>query len=68
MHVVIAGGGIAGLATAIAVHRAGHATTVLERRETAEEAGSWLQVASEGMAALDALGLGDAASRLGEAT
>ncbi|OUE19647.1 3-hydroxybenzoate 6-hydroxylase 1 [Clavibacter michiganensis] len=68
MHVVIAGGGIAGLATAIAVRRAGHGATVLERRSAAEEPGSWLQVASNGMVALDALGLGDAASALGEAT
>lgn len=68
MHVVIAGGGIAGLATAIAVRRAGHAATVLERRNATEEPGSWLQVASNGMVALDALGLGDAASALGEAT
>ncbi|WP_435080488.1 FAD-dependent oxidoreductase [Clavibacter michiganensis] len=68
MHVVIAGGGIAGLATAIAVRRAGHEATVLERRSTAEVTGSWLQVASNGMVALDAIGLGDAASSLGEAT
>ncbi|WP_434181330.1 NAD(P)/FAD-dependent oxidoreductase [Clavibacter michiganensis] len=68
MHVVIAGGGIAGLAAAIAVRRAGHEATVLERRGAAEEPGSWLQVASNGMVALDALGLGDAASELGEAT
>ena len=68
MHVVIAGGGIAGLATAIAVRRAGHEATVLERRSAAEVTGSWLQVASNGMVALDSIGLGDAASSLGEAT
>ncbi|MBT1637033.1 FAD-dependent oxidoreductase [Clavibacter michiganensis] len=68
MHVVIAGGGIAGLATAVAVRRAGHAATVLERRSAAEATGSRLQVASNGMVAFDALGLGDAASELGEAT
>ncbi|MBF4617855.1 FAD-dependent monooxygenase [Clavibacter sp. VKM Ac-2873] len=68
MHVVIAGGGIAGLATAIAVRRAGHAATVLERRGAAEATGSWLQIASNGMVALDAIGLGDAAGSLGEAT
>ncbi|MBD5380504.1 FAD-dependent oxidoreductase [Clavibacter sepedonicus] len=67
MRALIAGGGIAGLACGVALRRAGIAATVLERRDAAtDEAGSWLQVAGNGMAALEALGLGEVASGLGE--
>jgi 2-polyprenyl-6-methoxyphenol hydroxylase-like FAD-dependent oxidoreductase len=46
MHVVVVGGGVSGLGTALAVGRAGHAVTVVERDDTpmpasADEAFSW---------------------------
>ncbi|WIE83707.1 NAD(P)/FAD-dependent oxidoreductase [Curtobacterium sp. MCPF17_021] len=66
MKALIVGGGIAGLAAAIALHRAGHGSIVLERNAgSADDAGSWLQVASNGVGALHALGLGSAVPTLG---
>ncbi|MCU0114656.1 FAD-dependent oxidoreductase [Curtobacterium poinsettiae] len=69
MHAIVVGGGVAGLATAIALHRAGHVPIVLERSTgAADDAGSWLQVASNGVGALRALGLGAAVSKIGVPT
>lgn len=65
----VAGGGIAGLACAISLRRAGWEVTVLERSATIGETGSGLALWPGGTAAREALGLGDAVqdvSHLGE--
>ncbi|MGW5861750.1 3-hydroxybenzoate 6-monooxygenase [Streptomyces sp. NPDC055239] len=59
-HALIAGGGIGGLATALALARAGHHVTVLERRETFAEAGAGIQLGPNAFHALDLLGVGRA--------
>ncbi|MEU9607366.1 FAD-dependent monooxygenase [Streptomyces sp. NPDC048057] len=58
--VVIAGGGIGGLATALAVTARGHRAAVLERADRFAEIGAGIQIAPNGLHALDALGVGDA--------
>lgn len=55
--VVIVGGGIGGLAAALAAAGQGHQVTVLERG-TFTELGAGIQIAANGMAALDRLGIG----------
>ncbi|MFE4371301.1 FAD-dependent monooxygenase [Streptomyces sp. NPDC056835] len=57
---VIVGGGIGGLAAALAVTRRGHRAVVLERAVTFAEIGAGIQLAPNGLHALDRLGLGDA--------
>jgi 2-polyprenyl-6-methoxyphenol hydroxylase-like FAD-dependent oxidoreductase len=56
----VVGGGIAGLASAVALAKAGWKTTVLERAPAFGEVGAGLGITRNGMAALDALGVGDA--------
>jgi 2-polyprenyl-6-methoxyphenol hydroxylase-like FAD-dependent oxidoreductase len=58
--IVVVGGGIGGLATALAVSRPGHHVVVLERGERFTEIGAGLQLAPNGLHALDRLGLGEA--------
>lgn len=62
-RLLIAGGGIAGLATALAVTGAGHDAVVFERRATFTELGAGLQLAPNALRVLDALGVGDAVRR-----
>ena len=58
-HIMVIGAGIAGLATAVALQRAGYEVTVIERtRDTATGAG--ISIWPNALAALDAIGLGDA--------
>ncbi|MEU7553458.1 FAD-dependent oxidoreductase [Streptomyces sp. NPDC044571] len=57
---IIVGGGIGGLATALAVARQGHRVLVLERAPEFAEIGAGIQLAPNGLHALDRLGLGDA--------
>ncbi|MFF8285291.1 3-hydroxybenzoate 6-monooxygenase [Streptomyces albus] len=57
-HALVAGGGIGGLATALALARHGHRVTVLERRRTFGEIGAGIQLAPNGFHALDLLGVG----------
>ncbi|MFF8829506.1 FAD-dependent oxidoreductase [Streptomyces sp. NPDC015131] len=57
--VVVVGGGIGGLATALAAARRGHRVRVLERAARFAEIGAGIQIAPNGIAALDRLGLGD---------
>lgn len=61
---VVAGGGIAGLASAIALAQAGWPVTVLERAREFGEVGAGLAITANGRTALAALGL-DAAIMIG---
>ena len=56
MKVVIVGGGIAGLAAAIAVARTKHQVLLLEQSPRIEERGAGLQIGPNGIKALDWLG------------
>ncbi|MDP9138616.1 MAG: FAD-dependent monooxygenase [Pseudomonadota bacterium] len=56
MKVIIVGGGIAGLAAAIAVARTKHRVLLLERSPRIEERGAGLQIGPNGIKALDWLG------------
>ncbi|RVT85177.1 FAD-dependent oxidoreductase [Rhodobacteraceae bacterium CCMM004] len=60
-EVTVLGGGIAGLATAAALAARGRAVTVLERAAEIAEVGAGLQISPNGVAVLDALGIGAAA-------
>lgn len=57
-EVVVAGGGIGGVATALALAKVGHQVTVLERAGRFAEIGAGIQLAPNGLHALDALGVG----------
>ncbi|MEV0319446.1 3-hydroxybenzoate 6-monooxygenase [Streptomyces sp. NPDC050658] len=57
--IVIAGGGIGGLATALSLARHGHRATVLERNDTFAEIGAGIQLGPNAFHALDRLGVGD---------
>ncbi|HEX6471227.1 MAG TPA: FAD-dependent oxidoreductase [Streptosporangiaceae bacterium] len=56
----VVGGGIAGLASAISLARAGWPVTVLERAPVFGEVGAGLGITRNGMTALDAIGVGAA--------
>ncbi|AKU14818.1 FAD-dependent monooxygenase [Luteipulveratus mongoliensis] len=59
-RIVIAGGGIAGLCTALALHATGHRDiTVLERARSVEPLGSGINVMPQAVRELDRLGLLD---------
>ncbi|WP_051008056.1 FAD-dependent monooxygenase [Microbacterium yannicii] len=58
MRVAVVGAGIGGLCTAIGLQRAGAEVVVLERAPELKSVGSGLSVFPNGIAALDALGLG----------
>ena len=61
--VAIAGGGIGGLACALALARQGFQSLVLEQAPEFGEAGVGLQMAPNALSVLDALGVGDAAKK-----
>lgn len=64
---LVIGGGIAGPATALALRKAGIEATVHEAyAEPADGVGGILTIASNGMAVLDLLGIGDAVRAIGE--
>ncbi|HXW43738.1 MAG TPA: NAD(P)/FAD-dependent oxidoreductase [Streptosporangiaceae bacterium] len=66
MRVVIAGGGVAGSAAALALARTGHEVTVYESHEDpGGQVGSFLSLAANGLRALDALGCLAAVQRAG---
>jgi 3-hydroxybenzoate 6-monooxygenase len=59
--VLIAGGGIGGVAAALALARRGFEVQVLEQASALGEIGAGLQLGPNGFAALDALGIGEIA-------
>lgn len=65
VSVEVIGGGIAGLAAACAFGRKKHPVTVHEQADAITEVGAGLQISPNGMAVLDALGLGDEIRRVG---
>ncbi|OVA11013.1 Monooxygenase [Macleaya cordata] len=56
-EIVIVGGGICGLATALALHKKGMSSIVLERAETVRTAGAAIAIFTNGWHALVQLGL-----------
>ncbi|WP_031470328.1 FAD-dependent monooxygenase [Sciscionella sediminilitoris] len=60
MKAVVVGGGIGGLAAALAFRQRGWQVEVLERAPEFTEIGAGLSIQPNGLRALDALGLGDA--------
>ncbi|WP_457029138.1 3-hydroxybenzoate 6-monooxygenase [Kitasatospora sp. P5_F3] len=56
--ILMAGGGIGGLATALGVARKGHRVVVLESRDTFTELGAGIQLGPNAFHALDRLGVG----------
>jgi 2-polyprenyl-6-methoxyphenol hydroxylase-like FAD-dependent oxidoreductase len=65
---VVVGGGIAGLASAVAMAQAGWRVTVLERAAAFSEVGAGLGITTNGMTALAALGLDEAVRAAGYET
>lgn len=63
--IVVAGGGVGGLAAALALARAGRGALVLERAPKIEEIGAGLQIAPNAGRILAGLGLGEALARVG---
>ncbi|MCB0949525.1 MAG: FAD-dependent oxidoreductase, partial [Mycobacterium sp.] len=63
-QITVIGAGIAGLATAVALHRAGHEVTVIEQR-TEVTSGAGITIWPNALAALDEIELGDAVRRAG---
>ena len=55
--ILIAGGGIAGLATALALAQRGIPSRILEQRDQFSEAGAGIQIGPNGVRALEALGV-----------
>jgi 2-polyprenyl-6-methoxyphenol hydroxylase-like FAD-dependent oxidoreductase len=63
---IIVGGGLAGTATALALHRAGLGASVHESAaSSAQDVGAWLTLAGNGMDALATLGLADEVAAAG---
>ncbi len=59
MRIAIIGAGIGGLVTAAALHRTGHAVTILEKRPQPGAIGAGLTLFGNSFAALESVGLGE---------
>ena len=64
MHILIAGGGIGGLTSALCCAHFGAAVTVLEQSDQIREVGAGLQLSPNAMKVYQALGLADEIARL----
>src|SRR5215469_1424528 len=64
-NIAIVGGGIGGLAAALALARRGIDVDVYEQAPELRELGAGVQISSNGTRVLHALGLGEAMERLG---
>ena len=64
LPVLIAGGGIGGLATAVGLAQKGVATIVMERAAVFSEIGAGIQLGPNAFHAFDTLGVGDAARKM----
>ncbi|PUZ56922.1 hypothetical protein GQ55_5G385100 [Panicum hallii var. hallii] len=62
--IIIVGGGTCGLATALALHRKGISSLVLERAETLRATGAGIGIQVNGWRALDQLEVGDELRKL----
>ena len=67
MRALVVGGGIGGLATAIAVRHAGHDVVVFERAQALAAVGAGIALSPNAMAALERLGIADELRRRGHA-
>ncbi|HYZ77220.1 MAG TPA: FAD-dependent monooxygenase [Gaiellaceae bacterium] len=67
MRVLVVGGGIGGLAAAIAVRQAGHDALVLEQAQALAAVGAGIALSPNAMAALERLGVADELRRRGHA-
>ncbi len=65
LRVAVVGGGIGGLATALAFHRRGIEVRCFEQADALSEVGAGLMLAPNGVRVLRYLGVGDAVDRLG---
>ncbi|MDF2695566.1 MAG: monooxygenase, FAD-binding protein [Labilithrix sp.] len=68
LSAIVVGCGLAGPVAALALARAGYAVTIHEARSSSTEGGVFLNLASNGLAALQTLGLDRAAASAGFAT
>ncbi len=64
-RILVVGGGVAGLSTALGLSRAGVETAVFERASALREVGAGVVISMAGMAALERLGRGDAIQVVG---
>jgi 2-polyprenyl-6-methoxyphenol hydroxylase-like FAD-dependent oxidoreductase len=67
VRVLVVGGGIGGLATAIALARAGHEPLAFERASALEAVGAGIALSPNAVAALERLGIADEVRRRGHA-
>ena len=66
MRILVVGAGIAGPTVAALLHRAGHEVTIVEKNQSPMHIGFGVLMWPSGLAALDALGIGNTIRSLGE--